>query len=237
MYMREAVNANTVAYAAQLVQHTTRSDNEGFGVGKNKCMVISIDQIRDKTVKEAAELIKARPRKRLGDLRIFDLILVDDKEHQHVHGVYFFFSGSGNCLLYVGRVQSPQFIERIPAHFAIGEGSWQNRFLKSHREEAGLGSLAAAAADSANCEILLLLAPPEFAAVLEALWIRQLKPKYNKRKPSMPFGGAFTPDWTINEILQGTRAIPGVEAGAVGNGGLAAPRGNSEVNGAPPQVS
>lgn len=146
-------------------------------------MKINYDDISGLGVSDLKEEIYSHERMRLSELTLFDLILDGAKANRYVHGVYFFFDPRIDQLLYVGKVQSPQFIERLPAHLAIGEGSWSNQFLKSHRKRIGVESLESAAIDAKECELLLLLAPPDFSNKIEALLIWALKPIYNRTRP------------------------------------------------------
>ena len=142
-------------------------------------------------------MIRNAPRKRMADVTLFDLILGDSGPHQHLHGIYLLFAKGGDPILYVGRVRGPQFIERFPAHFALGTGSWQNVFLKHHQAHTGAVDLAAAAVGASDCELLLLLSPPELAAKLEALFIRFLRPAYNRARPNAGLPGAIPSDSTL----------------------------------------
>lgn len=112
------------------------------------------------------------------------------------------FSQGGHQVLYVGRVQSPQFIERLPAHFALGEGSWQNQFLKHHRDTNSQETLEAAAVRAADCELLLILAPPHQAARLEALLIEVTLPTYNLKKPKAGLPSPIPRDSTLRDVLE-----------------------------------
>ena len=165
-----------------------------------KKMKITFEDIQDLNVADLAERIAASEKKTLEDVTLFDLILDGDTEQKHVHGVYFFFDTAGEIPLYIGKVQSPQFIERLPCHLAVGEGSWSNQFLKSHRDKTKAASLSAAAVSARKCQILLLLAPPKFTPRLEALCIRQLKPTYNKTKPRSGLPNQIDDGTTIRSL-------------------------------------
>ena len=165
-------------------------------------MTVTIDDIRAKTIEEAAVIIKSANRKRLADVTIFDLILNVSGQHPYLHGVYMIFSKGGDSILYIGRVQGPQFIERFPSHFALGTRSWQNQFLKHHWRETKTPDLAAAAIGASDCELLLLLSDPLDAARLEALWIRFLRPAYNRTKPTAGLAASFPEGATIESLLE-----------------------------------
>jgi hypothetical protein len=150
-------------------------------------MKIKLEDLLDSKVDELVWKIKESDKKALEDVSLFDLILDGDQEQAHVHGVYMFFDPSGKKAVYIGKVQSPQFIERLPCHLAIGEGSWSNQFLKGHRNATSAGSLAETANSARKCKLLLLLASPGSAAKLEALCIKLFvndgHELYNKAKP------------------------------------------------------
>lgn len=167
-----------------------------------KTMKITIEEILDIEVGALATTIIKCKKKALEEVTLFDLILDHDRAQKHLHGVYFFFDPSGEKPLYIGKVQSPQFIERLPCHLAIGEGSWSNQFLKSHRDKTNTGSLSSAAHNARNCQILLLLAPPEFAPRLESLCIRLLEPAYNKRNPKSGLPAQLDETASIRSLLQ-----------------------------------
>jgi hypothetical protein len=141
-------------------------------------MTIAIEDILPKTLQDACAMLTEATRKRMADVTLYDLILGPSGRHRHLHGVYLIFSPQNGMPLYIGRVRGPQFIERFPAHFALGKGSWQNVFLKHHQRHIAAVDLEAAAIAASDCELLLLLSPPEMAAKLEALLIRFLHPTY-----------------------------------------------------------
>ena len=164
-------------------------------------MTIAFEDILQKTVSDACVAISTAPRKKLASVTLFDLILGDSGQHAYLHGVYMIFAQGGEPLLYVGRVHGPQFIERFPAHFALGTGSWQNVFVTRHQEATRAPDLASAAQRAAHCELLLLLSPPMYAARLEALFMRFLQPTYNRRKERAGLPLTISPSSTIASLL------------------------------------
>jgi hypothetical protein len=164
-------------------------------------MTIAFEDILQKTVADACVALSTAPRKKLAAVTLFDLILGDSGLHTYLHGVYLIFAQGGDPLLYVGRVHGPQFIERFPAHFALGTGSWQNVFVKRHQEATGAPDLASAAQRAADCELLLLLSPPMYAAKLEALFLRFLGAKYYRRKERAGLPPTISPCSTVASIL------------------------------------
>lgn len=165
-------------------------------------MIVTFASIQCLTVAQACDVIRNQQKKRVNDLRIFDLIEQNDEALPFVHGLYMFFDSDGKSCLYVGRVMSPQFIERIPAHFAISEASWQNQFLKAHKEHNDCPSFRAAAVSAKDCQILILPMPHEFIVVGEKLFILFLKPKYNKRRPSADYYGKIPIDIAVSSAMQ-----------------------------------
>lgn len=98
-----------------------------------------------------------------------------------VHGIYFFFAPDSETCLYVGKNSSPQFVERIPWHFAISENSWQNHFLKYFKKDRNCSSLFEAAQDAGDCQILLMPTPQDNDLIATIEWLFRFfqKPKFN----------------------------------------------------------
>jgi len=144
-------------------------------------VIVAFESIQYLTVEQACDAIRNQDKKRVDDLRVLDLIMQKDEALPFVHGLYMFFESDGKSCLYVGRVMSPQFIERVPAHFAISEASWSNQFLKTHKEHSNCASLNSAAVSAKDCQILILPMPHEFIDGAEKLFILFLKPRYNKK--------------------------------------------------------
>ena len=165
-------------------------------------MVVLPEEIEGLTIKEACEVFCEHKKKCLAELSIFDFIIQEDKPLPFVHGIYVFFSSEKNLCLYVGRVMSPQFVERIPAHFAVSEGSWSNQFLKAHREHNDLKTLEDAAVSAKSCKILIAPMEHEVIDKMERLFILFLKPKYNKRKPNKHYYDKITPEMKITDAIK-----------------------------------
>lgn len=130
---------------------------------------------------DALEKIRISKRIRLGDLKLFDLILENGEPTSIWHGVYLFFSEEGECL-YVGKNGSQNFIERIPWHFALHEKAWMNHLLKYLRRSKKLVSLGQAALAAKNCTLLLIPVEDkewESIAPLEKFLRVFLEPKFN----------------------------------------------------------
>jgi len=92
--------------------------------------VIDFKELSSITGKEAIDSIKRSPKKRLGEITLYDLIFeTKTKALKSMHGVYLFFSLQNKCK-YVGKCSSRHFITRIPAHLALGDEAWMNTLLK-----------------------------------------------------------------------------------------------------------
>lgn len=164
-------------------------------------MKLVFEDIQDLQIKDLANTFEASPQKALEEVTLYDLILDGSAKLPHLHGVYFFYDSTGGTLLYVGRVKSPQFIERLPSHLALGEGSWSNQFLRTHREKTNAKTLEDAADSARGCQILLLLSPLQCAAKLEALCIRKLNPRYNKTKPKSGLPSVIEDSMRIRDLF------------------------------------
>ena len=131
------------------------------------------------SARDALGKIRAAERIPLGELKVFDLILEEDKPTDTWHGVYAYFSEEGKCL-YVGKNGSQNFIERIPWHFALDENAWMNHFLKYFRNARNLPNLGEAALDARNCTLLLIpVADWNLIAPLEKFLRVFLEPEFN----------------------------------------------------------
>jgi hypothetical protein len=88
---------------------------------------ISIEQYWNSTLDDLARTICERGKVRVGDIRLREL--ADTSERPY--GVYAFFDSvvQGNCL-YVGKVSSRSYAERIPMHFDPRSKSWMNQFTR-----------------------------------------------------------------------------------------------------------
>ena len=131
------------------------------------------------SIAEANKAISAAPKKLLRDIKLFDFIMQDGAEIPGVHGIYFYFAPDAETCLYVGKNSSQQFIERIPWHFAISEGSWQNHFLKYFRKHHNFGTLFEAAKDIGDCHILLMPIDAELIKNSEKFFRVFQKPQFN----------------------------------------------------------
>ncbi len=90
--------------------------------------LIDYDLIKGKTVAEALKLIHSRDGIPVSNLRIKDLLFLNEKEIYPGTGVYLF--RQEKEIKYVGKVSSMSFVERIPKHFDPRSYAWMNRLLE-----------------------------------------------------------------------------------------------------------
>jgi len=142
-------------------------------------LILPFTTIENLSVSEACKAIAAAPKKRLRDAKLFDFIMQDGAELPGLHGIYFYFAPDDRTCLYVGKNSSQQFIERIPWHFAVSEGSWQNHFLKYYRKHHNSNSLFNAAKAAGDCYILLVPIEDELITSAEKFFRVFQKPQFN----------------------------------------------------------
>lgn len=98
---------------------------------------ITIDKLRPMAVSEALETIDSSPKKRLQDLRLFDLLIGYDSKVALRHGIYMFFDEKNKCV-YVGMCSSSHFAHRIGGHFGMSPKYTMNTFLRRAVQNIGL---------------------------------------------------------------------------------------------------
>lgn len=103
---------------------------------------LKIDDLRMLTVGIAIEKIIASSKKRLDELRLFDMLLEynSDAESALRHGVYLFFDEDNTCL-YVGMCSSSHFAHRIGGHFGMSPKYGMNTFLRRAVQDIGLNEM------------------------------------------------------------------------------------------------
>jgi len=114
---------------------------------------IPFSELERRPAKDVLDAIDQAQKKKVGDLKIYDLMLDDDEPI--LNGVYVFFSETGNCL-YVGKNAAQKFVERIPWHFAVDQGAWMNQYLKRTRKHNELETLTEAAHEAKDDQLLLI---------------------------------------------------------------------------------
>ena len=90
--------------------------------------LIQYNDIKDKSIRDFLDLLEGTEGKRLKELSVQDLSYHNDKEIWPGTGVYLF--RLNKKVMYVGKVSSMSFTERIPKHFDIRLYAWMNRLLK-----------------------------------------------------------------------------------------------------------
>ncbi len=140
-------------------------------------LTLPFSEIAELTVSAACAEVKGARKKRLADVRLFDLVLQD----QPNQGIYFFFAPEPDeCCLYVGKNSSMQFIERLGMHFAVAEASWQNHFLKAYKKHhRPQQSLTEALKDAGDCRLLLMPMDDGLAAKAETFFRIFQEPLFN----------------------------------------------------------
>lgn len=166
-------------------------------------MIISIDELYCASLVDLREIVRRAPKKRLKHVSLYDFLLVGNVPLKHLHGVYAFYDmDAGNCL-YVGKVQKPQFIERVPAHLASSQDSWFNGFLRYHSRATASGNLDQGLLTSRECQLILVTAPSHIAQKLEAILIHILNPSYNERRPKLRIPpDSYSDSETLSSLLR-----------------------------------
>ena len=165
-------------------------------------MILPFNSIEGSSIQQACSTISAAPKKRLGDLKLFDIIMQDGLEPPATHGIYFFFDADKTTCLYVGKNASQQFIERIPWHFALSESSWMNHFLKYYKKHHQSPSLFEAARGASDCYILLMPVPDELIAKAEKFFRVFLKPRFNSLASASRLLNSIPSDTNLGEAIR-----------------------------------
>ena len=89
---------------------------------------LEFDEHSEKTLSEFLALLETINGIELSDLRVSDLSISNGEIVTQGEGVYLF--RKGTQVMYVGKVSSMSFTERIGKHFDVRRYAWFNRFLK-----------------------------------------------------------------------------------------------------------
>lgn len=144
--------------------------------------VTTYDIIKNKTGEEALKFLINHDKIKIKDISIKDLISDNNEYYIDGHGLYLFFNNL-NKLLYVGKCQSRNFVERIPDHFSLAEESWMNYLLKKIRDNEKTKDLISAYSKSLNYQLLLIrMKEGSNISGLESYIRRYFRPKYNSTK-------------------------------------------------------
>jgi len=90
--------------------------------------LLEYDNIKDLSIKILLETLSDTNGKKLNDLKVRDLTYHNKNKIFPGEGVYIF--REDISAIYVGKVSSMSFTERIAKHFDLREVSWFNRLLK-----------------------------------------------------------------------------------------------------------
>jgi hypothetical protein len=80
------------------------------------------------SIEELLHILNATEGKRISELKVRDLTFHNNKEIWRGEGVYLF--RRNKDIVYVGKVSSMSFTERIGKHFDLRKEAWMNRLLK-----------------------------------------------------------------------------------------------------------
>lgn len=96
--------------------------------------IIAIDDFQGATLQKLMDHIWQSQKCKVGDIKIRDL----SNTAEYPYGVYLFFSTESDqekdCL-YVGKVSSRSYAERIPMHFDPRKDAWMNQFARYFSEQ------------------------------------------------------------------------------------------------------
>jgi len=163
-------------------------------------MIQNYESLSNSRLSDLGSLLSGAPKKVLGEVRLFDLIMTGDTLLVHVHGIYCFYDRYGITCLYVGKVEGPQFIERVPAHLSPSEGSWFNQFMRGMKGEYASFDIAALVAR--QCMLVIIPMPLPFVARAELILIERLNPRLNKKRSKSGYNGSAYDMTVFGEILQ-----------------------------------
>ena len=96
--------------------------------------LIEYHDIENKSIRELLKLLNETEGRKLNELKVLDLSYHNGNPIWPGEGVYIF--RNGKRAVYVGKVSSMSFTERIARHFDFRSFAWMNRLLKliSERE-------------------------------------------------------------------------------------------------------
>lgn len=166
-------------------------------------MILPFSSVEHLSIRDGCAAIVAAPKRRLADAKLFDFIMQEGAPLPGVHGVYFYFAADGTTCLFVGKNSSQQFIERIPWHFAVSDGSWQNHFLRYYRTHHHSESLFEAAKAAGDCYILLMpVLPHEVIGRAERFFRVFQQPRFNTLSSGKRLTASIGLDMNLGEIVR-----------------------------------
>lgn len=98
---------------------------------------INVSDLESTSIVEATKIIEKAYKVPLSELKLFDLLVTEDKSSAMRHGVYMFFNDVGECI-YVGMCSSSHFAHRIGGHFGMSPKYGMNTFLNRAVKMLGL---------------------------------------------------------------------------------------------------
>ena len=90
---------------------------------------VDVDDLLDLSLFKVKHKIQATYKCPLRDLKLFDVLLDEDKNVEMRHGVYMFFNENDACM-YVGKCSSSHFAHRLGGHFGMSPNYGMNTFLR-----------------------------------------------------------------------------------------------------------
>ncbi|MDE3738586.1 hypothetical protein PSH28_18435 [Pseudomonas resinovorans] len=90
---------------------------------------LHMDDLADLSVNDVIRRIESQFKIPLGELKLFDLLVDEERNTAMRHGAYMFFDGRGECI-YIGMCSSSHFAHRIGGHFGMSPKYGMNTFLK-----------------------------------------------------------------------------------------------------------
>ena len=103
--------------------------NDNSGEITNMSFKIDIDNLLDLTVNQVKERVRDNYKCPLNKLKLFDVLLDEERGTAMRHGVYMFFNDKGECI-YIGMCSSSHFAHRLGGHFGMSPKYGMNTFLK-----------------------------------------------------------------------------------------------------------
>jgi len=89
---------------------------------------INVSDLETTSIFEATKTIEKSYKVPLSELKLFDLLVTEDKSSAMRHGVYLFFNDADECIC-VGMCSSSHFAHRIGGHFGMSPKYGMNTFF------------------------------------------------------------------------------------------------------------
>lgn len=88
-----------------------------------------VDDFAALDMQEVRNAIQNSYKKPLAELKLFDLLINEERNTALRHGIYIFFDDQGKCM-YIGMCSSSHFAHRLGGHFGMSPKYGMNTFLK-----------------------------------------------------------------------------------------------------------